>query len=206
MMAAPTRGFTLIELMIALAIAAMLVVLALPNYAAWVADNQIQSAAESIAGGLRYAQSQAINQNSQVEFVLNPAAGTGGWAVNLVSDGSNLRVGKFAEGSALATFATYDVANAPGATKITFTGLGYRSTDAFGNPQNWDATPVLAQVCIRHPMASGAVCTADAGGRVRPLNVLVFGGPSGVAGQASRTGIKICDPKWPATDPKGCPA
>jgi hypothetical protein len=21
-----------------------------------------------------------------------------------------------------------------------------------------------------------------------------------------RTGIKICDPAWPATDPKGCPA
>ena len=42
-------GFSLIELMIGLAIAALLVVLAMPSYSTWVADAQIRNAAESIA-------------------------------------------------------------------------------------------------------------------------------------------------------------
>ena len=49
--------------------------------------------------------------------------------------------------------------------------------------------------------------TGSAG--ARKLNVLVGGGASAVAGQGSRTGIKICDPqaniKFGNNDPKACP-
>ena len=41
----------------------------------WIADAQIRNAVESIASGLRYAQSQAIARNSTVEFVLTRSSG-----------------------------------------------------------------------------------------------------------------------------------
>ena len=69
-------GFTLVELMIGIAIAALLVVLAIPSYQVWVADAQIRNAAESIADGMRYAQSQAIARNSTIEFIIDPTTGT----------------------------------------------------------------------------------------------------------------------------------
>lgn len=182
-MAPRARGFTLVELMIALAIAALLVVLAMPNYSLWIADNQISSAAESIAGGLRYAQAEAIKQNSQVEFVLDPTTGTGGWVARLVAAPvPPLQQGSFAEGAARTNL----TAQPGGTNTVTFTGLGTIAAN------NADASAAMTQVQI-------TTSTGIAG--TRDLNVLVGGG---------RTGIKICDPKWsppfvPAGDPKGCP-
>jgi type IV fimbrial biogenesis protein FimT len=180
-----TSGFSLIELMVGLAIAALLVVLALPSYTVWIADAQIRNASESIASGLRYAQGEALKRNQAIEFVLDPTAVTGGWLARLASDTTTvLQRGKFSEGSSKVTFA---VPNA--ATKITFNGLGFIA------PTNADASAVLAEVRVNSAVAGA-----------RNLRVLAGGGASAVPGQGSRTGIKICDPNWPATDPKGCPA
>ena len=109
-------GVTLIELLVALAIAALLVSLAIPSYTLWISDAQIRSAAESVAGGLRYAQGEAIKRNSQVEFVIDPTTGTGGWLARLVADGSTLQAGPFAEGASQAVFKTFDVAGGAGAS------------------------------------------------------------------------------------------
>jgi type IV fimbrial biogenesis protein FimT len=184
---ARTAGFTIVELMVGLAIAALLVVLALPSYSVWIADAQIRNAAESIASGLRWAQSQAVARNSTVEFIVDPTAGTGGWRARLVIDGSILQTAVFAEGADRTTITTVPAA----ARTVTFTSLGVISAT------NADGSAVLTQV---------QVDTATGVAGARNLNVLVGGGASGVPGQAARTGIKICDPKWPATDPKGCPA
>jgi len=180
-------GFSLIELMIGLAIAALLVVLAMPSYSTWVADAQIRNAAESIADGMRYAQSQSIARNSTIEFILDPTTATGGWRARLVLDGSTIQTGVFAEGASLAAMAVVPA----GATTVTFTSLGAIAQ------ANADGSAVLNTVQV-----TSATGVAGA----RNLNVLVGGGASGLLGQAARTGIKICDPKWPATDPKGCPA
>ena len=100
MFRARTAGFSMIELMIGLAIAGLLLVLAMPSYSVWIADGQIRNAAESIASGMRYAQSQAVSRNSAVAFVLTPATG---WDARLEIDASILQSGVFAEGSGLAT-------------------------------------------------------------------------------------------------------
>ena len=200
MSAARTFGFTLVELMIGLAIAGLLLMLALPSFSLWIADAQIGNAAESIASGLRYAQAEAIKQNSQVEFLVDPTAGTGGWTAQLI-DGTTCKpvppaaqVGTFRDGADKVNFATFDVTGAAGGTRVTFTGLGDRLKNPAGAVKNCDGSEMLAEVRIPSPV-----------GGTRSLNVLIFGGASGVAGQGSRSGIKICDPKWPATDPKGCP-
>ena len=187
-----TAGFSLIELMIGLTIAAVLVMLALPSYSVWVADAQIRNAAESIASGLRYAQGQAISQNTRVEFVLNPAAGTGGWTALQIDPTTcatiaTLQAGTFREGADRVGFTVVPA----GATKVQFTSLG-----VFAAP--CDGTALINQVQIASALAGS-----------RNLNVLVGGGASGVAGQGSRTGIKICDPqaniKFGPNDPKSCP-
>jgi type IV fimbrial biogenesis protein FimT len=182
MRASRTRGFTLIELMIGLAIAALLVMLAMPGYSVWIADAQIRNGAESIASGARYAQGQALARNSTVEFVLDPTTGTGGWTAQQIDRvtcavvGAPLQLATFKEGANLAAFTP----RGAGATKVQFSGLGIIEAPC-------DGSAPLTQVQITS-------ATGIAG--ARDLNVLVGGG---------RTGIKICDPKWPNTDPKGCP-
>ena len=183
MFRARTAGFSLIELMIGLAIAGLLLVLAMPSYSVWIADGQIRNAAESIASGMRYAQSQAVARNSAVAFILTPGTG---WAARLEIDASILQTGVFAEGSAQTTQTAVPAAT----TTVTFSSLGVINPNA-------DASATLMEVDVNSAVAGA-----------RNLNVLVGGNNSTVATQLGqgRTGIKICDPKWPATDPKGCPA
>jgi type IV fimbrial biogenesis protein FimT len=174
--AAASRGFSLIELMISLAILGLLLVLGIPNYVTWIADSQIRAAAESIAGGLRYAQAQAVTRNEAVRLVLNSTTGTGGWVAQLDAAGTTLQTGKIAEGSEKVKL----VPSPNNATTVTYTGLGRIIA-------NTDASATLFQVQITYPNVAAA----------RQLNV--------VLGAAGHTGVKICDPSWPATDPKGCP-
>jgi type IV fimbrial biogenesis protein FimT len=174
-----TRGFTLIELMIAMAIAVTLLVLAAPNFAVWSADGQIRAAAESIVSGMRYAQMESIKRNEQVEFILDPATGSGKWEVKLL-DGTLLQTAVFKEGAPLAAFTTE-----PALARITtFTSLGGVAA-VNANP----LIPVITRVDVAF-----STTLAD----TRPLTILVAGG---------RSGIKICDPLvTDNTSPRFCTA
>ena len=181
MLKSPRRcaGFTIVEMMVGLAIAALLTILAMPMYTVWLADSQIQSAAESVASGLRYAQYEAIRRNTQVEIVVNSTTLTGGWDVILVSDGSRLRSDVFRQGSDRVQFAMRPAGN----TTVTFDALGMIAA------ANADASAPFDQVDVSMAAVTGS----------RPLRVVV--GDPGIAGAR----VKICDPAWPADDPKGCP-
>ena len=172
------RGFSLIELMIGLALAVILILLAAPNYAIWTADAQIRNGVESIAAGLRFAHAEAIKRNAAVEFILDPTTATGGWQVNVVVGVGVVQTASFAEA---ATRVDYTVTPA-GATTVTFTGMGAIAANA-------DASATLTEIAATH---AGTV--AD----TRPLTVLVGGG---------RSGIKICDPAIAdTTSPRFCTA
>jgi type IV fimbrial biogenesis protein FimT len=169
------RGFSLIELMIGLALAVILILLATPNYAIWTADAQIRNSVESLAAGMRFAHAEAVKRNTPVEFILDPTTATGGWQVNVVGVGV-IRTASFAEA---ATRVQYTVTPG-GATTVTFTGLGAVAPNA-------DATATLTGIAATH---AGTVSDT------RPLTVLVGGG---------RTGIKICDPAiTDTTSPRYC--
>jgi prepilin-type N-terminal cleavage/methylation domain-containing protein len=63
-------GVTLIELLITLAIAAVIAMLAIPAFQSMMASTRTKGAAESILSGLRLARSEAIKRNVPMRFQL----------------------------------------------------------------------------------------------------------------------------------------
>ncbi|WP_411381223.1 GspH/FimT family pseudopilin [Pseudomonas sp. MPB26] len=60
------RGFTLIELLLGLIVSSILANLAVPGFKNLLESQQRHSAAQSLAGGLRYARTEAIARNQAV--------------------------------------------------------------------------------------------------------------------------------------------
>ena len=175
------RGFTLIELMIGIAIFAFLILIAGPMYADFLGNTQIRNGAENTLTGLRLAQTEAIRGNTQAQFVLNPATG---WQVSRLNDETGtfdvVQSYKFADGAAKTTVTTL-----PGdATEVTFNGLG-RVMDP--NP---DATAPIKQVDVTNTNVAAA--------SRRPLRIAVT--------TFATSGVKLCDPAVSdTTDPRFCP-
>jgi len=63
-------GFTLIELMIVIAVLAVSLSIALPSFSRTIANSKVRATAESILAGLRDARSTAIQRNAPVRFQL----------------------------------------------------------------------------------------------------------------------------------------
>lgn len=57
-------GFTLIELMVTLAVAAIVLLIAIPNYQAMVMSNRIASQANQVITALNYARSEAVKRGA----------------------------------------------------------------------------------------------------------------------------------------------
>jgi prepilin-type N-terminal cleavage/methylation domain-containing protein len=172
------RGFTLIEMMIALVIAGLLVLLAAPMYGEMIANTEIRNASENILMGLRTAQGEAIRLNAPAKFVLDTTPGTGGWQVLVTDPDKNdfavdpWRTYNFADGAKRATV------TATGGTEVTFNGLG--------------------QIIHQDTAITRVDVTTSAISNPHKLSILV--GTSAVA-----AGMKMCDPSYPSTDPVGCP-
>lgn len=120
------RGFTLIELMVAVAIIAIGAAMAVPNFLAWHARYQLRQAATEIQSQLNVARVAAMNRNTVVN-------------VNLA-----LAAGKVQVAAADATGATVvpstDMMSAvtglnPAPVAVAFSPLGTRSGGGAGNQQ-----------------------------------------------------------------------
>ena len=181
-----TRGFTLIELMIALALFAFLTMLAGPMYADFMGNSRIRNAAENTLTGVRLAQAEAVRGNTQVEFVLDitPA---GGWQVLRLNDETGafdmaVQSYKWSDG------ASGTQVGAGGLTKVTFNGLGRIMT---ANPEG--GTLPIAQIDITNPSVTNP----------RPLRVVI--------NPVTPSGVKLCDPDPGVAsndphDPRICPS
>ena len=140
-------GVSLIELMIAFSIMAILFGLAMPSFRTWIQNTQIRTATESIQNGLQLARSEAVRLNTDVMLTMNTLSG---WTVQVV--GGTLVQRRFAgEGSANALVRLIPA----GATVVTFSGLGRVKVNA-------DASASLTEVDV----------TSSVSG-TRPLNVVV---------------------------------
>jgi type IV fimbrial biogenesis protein FimT len=120
-----SRGFTLLELIVAMTITGMLLMLGLPSFTTFLRNSEIRSATESISNGLRLARSEATRLNLPVSFTL----GTGGdpsWTINVFNPVTGtLRMPPIQRYSRFEVGTSSRVTNAPaGAVAITFNGLG----------------------------------------------------------------------------------
>ena len=63
-------GFTLIELMITIAVFALLLMVGLPSMNTWLQNQQIRTSAEAVQAGLQLARAEALRRNAPVRFQL----------------------------------------------------------------------------------------------------------------------------------------
>jgi type IV fimbrial biogenesis protein FimT len=189
MLAERQSGVTVVELMIGVAIVAVLMTVAMPSFSQWMQNMQIRTAADSIQNGLQLARAEAVHTNSPVAFQLTSATGRVDWTVcnvltqpcpqaNIVQargsgEGSpNARVGV---GTTATPFATPIVGMAT--NNIVFTGMGR----------------------ITPPLAAGVRTRLDIwnanSAAARRLVLLISSGGS----------VRMCDPALPqATNAQGC--
>lgn len=95
---APHRGFTLIELMISLAVMALLLTMGVPSFRNTILDNRQVSELNTLVAALNLARSEAVARNTPVTFKRTGANWKEGWQIfvdydgdgNLDSDGDSV--------------------------------------------------------------------------------------------------------------------
>jgi len=198
-------GVSLIELMIGLAIMALLIMIGLPNMATWLSNSQIRTAGETMLAGLTLARTEAVRRNQIVRFQMvdNLTSGCAisisgaDWVVSMddatgacdaaASDPAPtdpppriIQKRSGSEGTQRAVLA------ATTAGTVHFNGLG-RVTSPGGAAN-------MTQLAISNP--AGGTCEHVDGGNMRCLRINIS-----VGGEA-----RMCDPAVAdATDPRICP-
>jgi len=195
---AASPGFTLIEILVVVAVLGIVLMIGLPNMSAWLQNTQIRNAAESASAGLQLARAEALRRNAAVRFSLVDtltsscalsATGTN-WVVSLATPGgacqqapSDTTAPQIVQKKSGAEGATNVWVSATGGSDVVFNGLG--RTVGAGN---------LTQIDFSNP--SGGACKTTAGNEpMRCLRVTVSSG-----GQ-----VRMCDPAvTDNTDPRFC--
>ena len=194
-------GVSLIELIIGIAIVALLMALGVPEYATFLNNSRVRTSADTLVSGLNMARAEAVKRNARVQFIQTdeeplaslvdalPQSTTGiNWVVREFVPATglfNFIEGKAgAEGSGRADATPVVVTSSSNDASydgiLTFTGFGALTI----------ARPV--QFVVTNP--TGGTC-ASAGGPIRCLNVVVSPG-----GQ-----VRICDPNVVAAkDTRAC--
>lgn len=187
-----SEGFTLIELMIAISLLAILMLLGMPAFSSYLQNAKLRSAAENFYAGVQMARAEAVRRNASVQIVLttdfpdvtaanttNLSATAPNWLIRVQDPATLLYTfieGKAGfQGSGQAAGTTPQVHVAGSVASVTFSGFGRADTAAtfdFSNP-------------------TGGACVKD-GGPMRCLRVAVSLGGQG----------RMCDP---AVDPVASP-
>lgn len=190
-------GMTLIELMVAVSIVALLAMLAAPSFVSTLQNRRIRTAAESVLVGLQYAKTEAVRRNRAVNFSL---ASDGSWQVGCATEDTTLANGEQAcpaqlqshpaTGSTRAAIIT--ATQAANITDVGSTGTGLVQFTPLGraNPSTVPAGS-LAVYTVTNPMSG--TCATD-GGDMRCMKVFV----------TSLGQVRMCDPAAGSADPRAC--
>jgi type IV fimbrial biogenesis protein FimT len=117
------RGFTLIELMVTLAVVAIFSTLAAPSFSQLIAQQRLKTAASALSESLWIARSEALKRNGNVSFTFTTAAA--GW--NIIDststtlfqqDGFSSVTSTIKTGTGILTFSPYGRLTATGAGQI----------------------------------------------------------------------------------------
>jgi type IV fimbrial biogenesis protein FimT len=175
------RGVTMIEMVIGIAILAILTAMAAPNFTRWIENMKIRTTAESVLSGLQRARAEALKGNSSVNFLLT---GTAGACVPSTS-GPHWIVSSGYACNASAIVQVYNgkpddkAGIVAGQSFFVFAGLGRLVTPA-------------ANIDV-HGAEGEDGCLAK-NGRARCLRIEV----------GAEGGIRMCDPALPTTKVQAC--
>lgn len=169
-------GATLVEMLIGIAILAILMMVGLPSYTAWMQNTQIRNATESVLNGMQLARNEAVRRNTNVQLALGAQSS---WEIRVGSNtGDLIQSRTYGAGSKNVTVAALPA----NATKITFSSLGRVVANA-------DASATITQLDFNVPTS----ILADTASRNLRIGVTAGGN------------VRMCDPTVTATDdPRLC--
>ena len=125
--ASQIRGFTLMEMMVTLIIAAILTSIAVPSFTNLIRRNQITTYANEFATSVNLARSEAIKRGRSISITSNNGTDwTQGWNVNIVATGELLRTAPALTGDNTFTSGANNT--------VTFNGRGFTT---LGAEENW---------------------------------------------------------------------
>lgn len=169
-------GFSLIELMVVVAIVGILAVLGLPSYNTWVQNSRIRNGAESILNGLQLARSEAVARNTIIDFVLTDTAS--GWTLGCLA----LNV----SATCPAVIQSRAASEGSGGTSATINNASVANTVRFSNL----GTLVNAGGAMTIDVDSTVLSASES----RELTIQI--GASG--------SVRMCDPNVGGDDPRKC--
>lgn len=196
------RGFTLVELIVTMAILALLVLAAVPMFGNAFVNSRIRGTGEAILTGIQLARSEAVSRNARVRFQLTSTLDGGcvlsnaglNWVVNLDPNAAATEVEGRCNANPDDQVAPFILQTRPAASSGTTQVAATQPSLVFnGLGRLAEVPPGNVTIELTNP-AAGA-CWAD-GGEVSCLRIVVS-----PAGQA-----RMCnpDPALPAGDPRRC--
>jgi len=195
------RGFSLVELMVAIAVLMLLMLAAMPGIGTWLDNTRIRNQADSIVGGLQAARAEAVRTNQSVSFWLAGSTSTPGalddtcalsattasWVVSVTSPANNC-AGWLATTPALIV-----------SSRAMGEDSGHVSVHAWQSDLATDATSVtfngFGRIANSNPIAQ--IDLDGLGGKTyRKLRIKIS--PAG--------SVRVCDPavSLASTDPRKC--
>lgn len=196
------EGFTLVEMIVVVAIMALLAALATPSMLGWVRNNKIRTVSDSLQNALRQAQTEATRRNRQVVFSLtdnSPTTNTyttkangSNWAISTVVPTDSDTTATFVEGGILLNVGSSVAITGPKTSSNTATALCFSSIGRLV----LNDTPGPTGAKCKAEAAQYDIAMSDTKTGDRPLRVTVA-----VGGQ-----VRMCDPArtLSATQPDGC--
>lgn len=211
-MAAPSfqRGFSMMELMVSVAILAIVLAIGIPSFSTWISNTQVRSTAESLVAAIQLTRGEAVRQNSLAQLKLTGnAGGSASWSVIAASSsvsgsfdtnqgatliqtagatetGVNARLGVSA--------ATQPTSNCCTTSVVAGSGMGSNPGvvfDAFGKIVADSSVTTVTRIDVTK------VGDTEANNEKKNRRMVILIAPSGA--------VKMCRASLSASNSQGCP-
>ncbi len=198
------RGFTLIEVLVALVIIALMVMVSLPSMTTYFQNSKIGTAAQSYAAGMQIARTEAIRRNAQVQFMLTDTDIATADIANAAAPSPTGRNWVVRECDAVAGTCTFVDAKsalegsgqiAGSVPTVAVTGSAVLPPAAFAGMvafNGFGGTTMASEIQLDINNLAGGAC-----GPAGPMRCLrVRAAPGGL--------VRVCDPQLPIGDSRSC--
>ena len=137
------QGFTIVELLITVAILAILIGLAAPSMGNLVRDQRIKTATGDVYATLAFARSEALKRNTNVAVIPTSGDWAGGWHIEKTDDGTVLKNQDALEG--------ISVTQADGSNigTVTYRGDGRLTAAVPDIVLKWPGSTTVTVRCVR---------------------------------------------------------